>query len=293
MPIQIYNGNLIINKPMQFGFPAAPAPAGATGGTITNITGYKVHTFTSSGNFVISGGSLTVEYLSVAGGGGGSAGGGGAGGLLANTTPVTLTPGTYTITVGSGGTGSTNSTGQGANGTNSSIIGTGISVTSIGGGGGGASTPTDGYSGGSGGGGGHDDGSATAAGGLGTSGQGYAGASATGKTSNSAAGGGGGAGGLGGTTNTNNPAADNTNGGLGANSSISGTITGYAGGGASYPFESWAFRASEGGGGYYPSGSPGSYVATNARVNSGGGGFARGAGSPNGADGIVIIRYAA
>ncbi len=50
----------------------------ATGGTITESGGYRIHTFTSSGDFVVSGGSLNVEYLIVAGGGGGGASIGGA-----------------------------------------------------------------------------------------------------------------------------------------------------------------------------------------------------------------------
>ena len=70
---------------------------GASGGTITNYTdgpvSYRVHTFTSSGTFVvntlsagISGGD-DIEYLVVAGGGGGGQnlfGGGGAGDLRTN-----------------------------------------------------------------------------------------------------------------------------------------------------------------------------------------------------------------
>ena len=61
----------------------------ATGGTITDDGDYKVHTFTSSGNFVVTGlGSdgtygNKVEYLVVGSGGGGGhthGGGGGAGG---------------------------------------------------------------------------------------------------------------------------------------------------------------------------------------------------------------------
>ena len=59
----------------------------ATGGSVTTIGGYKVHTFTSSGTFVISEGEGDVQYLVVAGGGAGSkahttntCGGGGAGG---------------------------------------------------------------------------------------------------------------------------------------------------------------------------------------------------------------------
>jgi hypothetical protein len=56
-----------------------------SGGTVTNITGYEVHTFTASGTLTVTGGTATVEYL-VAGGGGAnglwSAEDAGAGGLL-------------------------------------------------------------------------------------------------------------------------------------------------------------------------------------------------------------------
>ena len=55
----------------------------ATGGSIVTSGDYKIHTFTSSGNFVFSAGkNKDIEYLVVAGGGGGSGhlgGGGGAG----------------------------------------------------------------------------------------------------------------------------------------------------------------------------------------------------------------------
>ena len=37
-------------------------PPFATGGTVTEISGYRVHTFTSSGNFVVNIGSLDIEY---------------------------------------------------------------------------------------------------------------------------------------------------------------------------------------------------------------------------------------
>ena len=50
----------------------------ATGGTITYSGGKTIHTFTTSGNFVVNT-SLTVDYLVVGGGGGGalnSSGGG-------------------------------------------------------------------------------------------------------------------------------------------------------------------------------------------------------------------------
>ena len=56
----------------------------ATGGSITTITGYKVHTFTSGGTFTVETGAGTIEYLVIGGGGGGGSasvagGGGGAG----------------------------------------------------------------------------------------------------------------------------------------------------------------------------------------------------------------------
>lgn len=104
----------------------------ATGGsilqTVSSSVGradtYNVHVFTSSGNLVVSEGG-SVEYLVVgAGGGGGSAmgGGGGAGGFL--TGNVTLTPGTYTVTIGAGGTGAPAGLGQvrGSTGASSSIV---------------------------------------------------------------------------------------------------------------------------------------------------------------------------
>ena len=84
----------------------ALAPISATGGDSTlDITGYKVHIFTSTGpaTFQVDSGGGDVEYLVVAGGGSGSAqygGGGGAGGLRTNLSghpragnPFPVTPG--------------------------------------------------------------------------------------------------------------------------------------------------------------------------------------------------------
>ena len=117
-----------------------------TGGTITTGGGYRIHTFTSSGqNFVTStfGAPLSTEYLVVAGGGSGGSelsdqgtgGGGGAGGYRAGT--LSVGPGTYGITVGTGGALVTtpNST-PGNDGSGSTFS----SITSTGGGGG-ASAP--------------------------------------------------------------------------------------------------------------------------------------------------------
>ena len=99
----------------------------ATGGTITTVGDYKIHTFTSTGNstFEITSGSGDIEYLVIAGGGGAGslhtnnywAGGGGAGGYrtkVAGQTSgggssaeptLTLGTGSYTVTVGAGGAG--------------------------------------------------------------------------------------------------------------------------------------------------------------------------------------------
>jgi hypothetical protein len=85
----------------------------ATGGNITTNGNFKIHTFTSSGSFVVNtaGTDDTIEYLVVGGGGGGgmgntgttgTGGGGDAGGF--NTGSFVTTSGTsYSITVGEGG----------------------------------------------------------------------------------------------------------------------------------------------------------------------------------------------
>jgi len=94
---------------------AGPTAFSATGGTIvTPGNGYQYHTFTSPGTFTVSSGSDTVEVLAVGGGGGGGQThvGGGAGGVIfygSTPTPVTwgsslpVLPGSYSISVGSGG----------------------------------------------------------------------------------------------------------------------------------------------------------------------------------------------
>ncbi len=76
----------------------------ATGGTITYVGDYIIHTFTSSGTFTISSGTGDVEYLVIGGGGGASIGGGGAGGYLTGTN-ASMVVGSYTVTIGAGGAG--------------------------------------------------------------------------------------------------------------------------------------------------------------------------------------------
>jgi len=99
-----------------------------SGGTENEVDGYKIHTFTASGNFVVTTPGV-VEYLLIGGGGGGGGthgGGGGGGGFIQGHTLVKkwFTP--YCCRWG--GTGST---GQGVNGVNS----TAFSLTAVGGGG--------------------------------------------------------------------------------------------------------------------------------------------------------------
>ncbi|MFZ4569376.1 MAG: glycine-rich domain-containing protein, partial [Bacteroidota bacterium] len=81
-----------------------------SGGTTTDITvsgvSYKLHTFTSDGNFVVSTGGWFDVLLVGGGGASGFAvqtytGGGGAGGVVQQT--VYLSPATYPVDVGAGG----------------------------------------------------------------------------------------------------------------------------------------------------------------------------------------------
>jgi hypothetical protein len=155
-------------------------------------------------------GSYTVNYLLVAGGGGSRTGGGGGGGMLSNTSSVS--PGiAYTVTVGAGGSSS--------NGGNSSAF----SDTAIGGGAG-AAFNVAGGDGGSGGG-GWSGISESQPPGNGTSGQGYRGGFGYFTFPDSYGAGGGGAGGVG------YGEQYGTSGGIGLQSSITGTAVYYAGGG--------------------------------------------------------------
>lgn len=302
-------------------------PFGSTGGTITTAGGYRIHTFTNTGNdtFSLLGGdgeSVPLEYLVVAGGGAGgdfiggpgynmAAGGGGAGGYLTGTLNNS-TVGNYTVTVGIGGESTATGPGQSqplyAKNGNPSVFHT---VPTTGGGRGtvgnsglDAAGPNayNASPGGSGGGGGRADPTPvltmSANGGTGVPGQGNPG----GNGPNNNGCGGGGAGGSGGP-------APGSNGGAGLSSSISGSPLFYAGGGG-------------GGQGWIPdgphTGSGGSSVGgvggkktssipigqgTDAVINRGSGGGGSGSypdatKSPstffqggNGSPGVVIVRY--
>ena len=237
----------------------------ATGGTVTDVGGYRIHTFTVSGTFTVASGG-NVEILVVAGGGGGgqdTAGGGGAGGLIYYPSYTVIAGAGMAVTVGNGGARAYSS--RGYNGQDS-VFGT---LTAIGGGGGAGSAHTDSAgNGGSGGGGG-----ANRTRGTGTSGQGYNGEQSAG------AAGGGGAGEPGGTDGAGY-------GGDGLTYSISGSPVIYAGGGAGNT------GAGGDGGGGTNNGYQGS--TNNGVANTGGGGCAYSGGwggGGNGGSGIVIIRY--
>lgn len=94
-------GNILQTSNIVMIVDAAIAGISATGGTQSNISGYRLHTFTTSGNFSINRyatpGLDTVEMIVLAGGGSGGwaagsssigGGGGGAGGLIYRGTEV-------------------------------------------------------------------------------------------------------------------------------------------------------------------------------------------------------------
>ena len=299
----------------------------ATGGTVTTSGDYKIHTFNSSSNFVISSvgnspanpnaGPAVVDYVVVAGGGGGGmnhAGGGGAGGYreshstcnsgpytaspLATPTGITVTATTYPITVGAGGSSAPSPSGQtGGNGSNSVFS----TITSTGGGGGnwGPQPSAPGNPGGSGGAGG----SQANSGGNGNTPpvsppQGNNGGNGTSWPDPGYQGGGGG-GGAGAAGNTPSGSTGGA-GGAGVASSITGSPVTRAGGGGAGGHGSHAFIPGAGGAGgggkgaTGPGSNPSNSPSELGSANTGGGG---GAGQPGGGigqaggSGVVIIRY--
>ena len=261
----------------------------ATGGSVTDSGGYRIHTFTSSGTFTVStAGTAPLEYLIVAGGGGGGyvangfgGGGGGGGGVLAGfLNPVV---GSFTVTVGAGGSAGATPSTPATNGGNSQFG----ALVALGGGRGGNYDSVLGLSGGSGGG----SPAPSLVGGFGAFGQGSSGGYGSPGSGAYAAGGGGGALSVG-------VDGDATLGGGAGGTGFSSAITGTA-----------MVVGSGGGGGYYgPGGGGPGAGGTNAgsattttggagTANRGGGG---GGGSYNsatnysggaGGSGIVVIRY--
>ena len=263
-----------------------------SGGNITTSGSYRIHSFTSSGTFVVpSGVTLSnVEYLIVAGGGGGGGsaqghqgGGGGAGGLRTSVVGATsgrgssaearqtITAGSYTVTIGQGGGGASGD--RGGDGSNSVFNG----ITAIGGGGGGngqnSGAARSGSDGGCGGGSGSSDQSFPDRA-PGTAGQGYDGGLPT-QQGSGRAGAGGGAGAQGTDPPSGAVPSGNTAGGAGLANSITGSSVVYAKGGEC-----------QGSGGSAP-------VGTDGLGEGGTGGYSHGSTSTgrDGGNGIVIVRY--
>jgi hypothetical protein len=274
----------------------------ATGGTVTTNTSVtpnrKIHTFTSSGNFVVTGTNTDIQYLVIGGGGGGTAnGGGGAGayresGVSSGDSAITLTAGTYAITVGAGGSGNDSGSPSGNNDGSSSIFST---ITSEGGGSGGqqgggagGSCTIGGSNNGSGGGGGGENTAGACAGGA-SGAYGNAGGSGVAVSPAGAGGGGGGAGSAG--TNAGS-SMQGGNGGNGLASSITGSSVTRAGGGGggTWLTNSEGSAGSGGaGGGLNRTGGSGTHATVN--TGSGGGGKWDSGSAGNGGSGIVIISY--
>lgn len=263
----------------------------ATGGTVTESGGYKIHTFTSSGTFTVESGTAEVEYLVIAGGGGGGrggnpGGGGGAGGYRSSVsgessgggasaeTALYLTTGNHTVTIGAGGS-------PDNNGSNSVFS----TITSTGGGSGSPAGNLAGNSGGSGGGASHGS-----TGGAGTSGQGYKGGDTGGYSGGVyATGGGGGASAAGDAGNVSS--GKSGNGGNGVSSSITGSAVTRAGGGGGSMYSSGTRGFGGSGGGGDGGSSSSNAISATANTGGGGGGYSTGNSGGNGGSGIVIIRY--
>jgi hypothetical protein len=242
----------------------------------------------------------SVDFLVIAGGasgarGGGGSGGGGAGGYRnsyasetsggggSTESNINLIPGQiYTITVGAGGASVTSSPTDGNSGSNSSIVGSGVSIISLGGGGGGQAS---GVSGGCGGGAGENS-PYLGGGASGTTNQGFGSGYYAGS---GLASGGGGVG----VASANGDV--NGNGGNGLSSSITGSAVTRGGGGGCSRNASGGNSGGTGGGGNGGAGSGGSGTVSAGTTNTGGGGGGNWSVSGNsgaGGSGIVILRFA-
>lgn len=280
--------------------------ANATGGTVTTSGGKTIHTFTTSGDFVVPYAG-SVDVLVVAGGGGGASfnehsyykagGGGGGAGEFKETSTVSVSQQTYSVVIGNGG-GTQNNVWngtyyvcQGVDGDDSSALG-----ISCNGGGGGGNWSGDGVTynfqnngrdGGSGGGNhGHTSNPGVGYGGSSVktaAGDGNKGGDCAGYVGPSAGGGGAGAAGGDITTGTASSA-----GGVGKVSSISGSSAYYAGGGGGGAYSQANVTGGAGGTG----GGGGYNTSATANTGGGGGGGSMGASTGgSGGSGVVIISY--
>ena len=111
------------------GAPIPPKPT-VSGGTLTSDATYYYRTFTSTNTLTVSTADLTADVLCIAGGAGGAKGGGGAGGYIYSSSQ-TLTPNSYTATVGAGGAAGTYDSANGVNGNISNLTGGSLSLTQL------------------------------------------------------------------------------------------------------------------------------------------------------------------
>ncbi len=277
----------------------------ATGGTMSQyIDGaitYQVHTFDTSGDFVVSENLTDVEYLVIAGGGSGGgyyySGGGGAGGYRTSLTGATsgrnssaeaklsLIPGTYSVLIGAGGA-NQDAALQGNDGSDTTFT----TIVSLGGGGGGLNA--NGSNGGSGGGAGQGS---NRQGGSGTAGQGFDGGDLSSSGNTYGGGGGGGAGEIG--ENGASGAAGDGGDGLSMTFSGGSAVTRAGGGGGGSGANAGKGTGGAGGGGdggAYSGGITPQDGAVN--TGSGGGGSSHAANASKiagaGGSGLVLIRYA-
>ena len=270
----------------------------ATGGTITEVGGYRIHTFTGNGTFTVTTGG-NIDVLIVAGGGGTGYtmyhNGGGGGGGLVYATQYAVPAGAYSITVGAGGLGGAGAGSGGGNGGDSTAFG----FIAKGGGGGSGYVGVSAQAGGSGGGGmgnggdeyGKSSTQNTYSGTPNVTGYGNPGGNgAKGQANAYGPGGGGGAGGAGG----NGTSLRGGYGGAGKDfSSVFGTAVGasgwFAGGGGGGAMDGGDGTGGSGGGG---TGNMGAGNPGQANTGGGAGGGERlvsQAGQPGGS-GVVIIR---
>ena len=259
--------------------------AAPTGGTITTVSGKRIHTFTTVGTtsitFLVP---VTIQVLVIGAGAGGganngaaSAGGGGGAGEMYYNAAYTVGAGTYTITVGAGGAGGV-STGarDGVNG-GASVFDV---ISANGGGGGGANGGANGADGLPGGSGGGAARGTTANGGVSVktaSGLGNKGGEGGAIITGAVTGAGGGGAGSAGTDASTVAGTTPIPGGTGSSNSISGAAVTYASGGTGGS-RNGTYTPS--GGTFRGDGGDGAPAGTGTAVNGAGGN-----------NGIVIISY--
>jgi hypothetical protein len=262
----------------------------ASGGTESTSGGFKYHKFTSTGSLTVSTAG-NFQVLIVAGGGGGgsnsASGGGGAGGIVYYSS-IFLPVGSYTATIGAGGSAPVGGDYQGARGNFSHF---GNLLQAIGGGPGGFNSQNGGSGGGGYGGGGMSEGALAVqvdqAGAIGYGNAGGGGQPGTAVWASS----GGGAGAVG--VYEGNGGAGTSDFSTWASATSSGSGGAYAGGGATGAVASnSSYTGGVGGGGN------GGASGTAGTANTGGGGgggrwdsMGLVAGKAGGS-GIVIVRYA-